>query len=422
MELVDIFALPRAFDPDQPSLRAHRLAKGFGHSDGLDLALRTRVAQDETLAMQAAALVDFALDGFHAIDGDGIAAVHDLAVLALAIDGLHEREELVVPDESRGGALGVDLEALAGAVRGEGARVNGPLTAYVLRIRQRLGRAQGWQAAIGFEDKLGDLLNGFVQDQRMRAMSAAPLGASLAAHTKAGWIDIVIDAACIVAGDTSRTRVPAVADRVGRLAGMTVGLARELSEFLRTHDVERSLQLIAQRLAVPVKVIQLGQAELARALRATFELEIRDLLEATTYLETDPPQPRAAIVRQTLAAVIQLDGSAAVLKSVWETRPQNREAVMNAMRCVARDDGEITSEERALLRSMDTNAQNFETLKRRIEEDRAVDFEEFEQQRSSRLRILDDMFKVALADNVIDPDERLLLLRAMELLPTMRAG
>ena len=93
---------------------------------------------------------------------------------------------------------------------------------------------------------------------------------------------------------------------------------------------------------------------------------------------------------------------------------------MAEMSVVAQADGQITADERAILRAMDSQLLEFQRLMQRIDEDRQVDDEEFEQVRNSRQRVLDELFRIALADDQITSDERDLLLRAMELIPALR--
>jgi tellurite resistance protein len=98
----------------------------------------------------------------------------------------------------------------------------------------------------------------------------------------------------------------------------------------------------------------------------------------------------------------------------------DREEIMAELRTVARFDGRITTDERALLRGMDMHLLAFQDLLVRIDEDRVVDFDEFQQLRLTRQHVLDDLMRIALADDVISDDERQLLVRALELLPSLR--
>ena len=125
-------------------------------------------------------------------------------------------------------------------------------------------------------------------------------------------------------------------------------------------------------------------------------------------------------MRRAVAGIIELDGSAhVVIGAVGGPRPAQAD-LMKEMIVVARADGRITSDERAMLRGMDTQLLEFQRLTERICEDRNVDEEEFGQLRDTRQRILDELFRIALADDQITGDERDFLLRAMEMVPALR--
>jgi uncharacterized tellurite resistance protein B-like protein len=417
MEIAELFALPQRFDPSAPGPIADMLVARFRGAAPSDV--RERLAEFGTLTRDAAGLVAFATDGCD-LQPDALAPVHELAVLALAVD--RSRESLLDPGESVSNALAVDLEALGPAARAEIDEAPGPLSSYVLAVREALQALPGWTAGEAtLTARLADLLDGLAQEYRMRAVDMADaFGPSMAALTKGAWLDVVVEAACIAAGDDSRNVRTQQCDLVSRLASGVIGLARDLGDHLRGDGTPASTELIAQRFAIPAHVIRLAPTQIARSLRATLELEVRDLLDAVAYL--DGPDPRAAIVRRTVAAMLALDGSAHAVASATDTAHGSREELMDQMRAVARADGKITAEERALLRGLDAHLLDFQGLVARIEEDRKVDFDEFEQLRGTRHRILDDMFRIALADNAITDDERQLLLRAMELLPVLRSS
>lgn len=415
MDIAELFALPQRFDPSSPGAAAERLVARFGSAESRDV--RSRL---DALSRDAAALVTYAIGDTAGVSESALAPVHDLATLALAID--RARESVLDPGESASDAIADDLDGLGPAARGETDVANGPLSAYVLAVRQALQTQPGWDAGgPAITTRLSDLLDGLAQEYRMRAVDMGDaFGPSLAALTKGAWLDVVVESACIVTGDDTRNVHPSRCDLVARLASGVIGLARDLGDHLRGDGTPRSTELIAQRFAIPAHVIRLTNTQIARSLRATLELEVRDLLDALSYLPADASRP--AIVRRTVAAMLALDGSAHAVASATDTLHGSREELMDQMRAVARADGTITADERALLRGLDAHLLDFQGLVERIEEDRKVDFEEFEQLRATRQRILDDMFRIALADDRISDDERQLLLRAMELLPVLRSS
>ena len=419
MEIAELFVLPQRFDPAAPNELVDTLTARFTDAKPEDDPMRARLSKIGTVPRDAAALVVFATASFD-VDEASLAPVHDLAVLALTVD--RAREALLDRGDSASDAMAQDLEALGPVARGETKEVAGPLSGFVLSVRGELADLPGWTAAEkAVTGRLVTLLEGLAQEFRMRAVDMGDaFGPSLAALTKGAWLDLVVEAACIAAGDESRNVREAQVELAARLATGVVGLARDLGDHLRGDGTERSTELIAQRFAIAAHVIKLSPAQIARSLRATLELEVRDLLDALGYL--DSGQARPAIVRRTVAALLTLDGSAHAVASATDTEHPGREELMQQMRAVARSDGKITAEERALLRGMDAHLLDFQGLVGRIEEDRKVDFEEFEQLRTTRQRILDDMFRIALADNEINDDERQLLMRAMELLPTLRSS
>src|SRR5690606_23862677 len=121
------------------------------------------------------------------------------------------------------------------------------------------------------------------------------------------------------------------------------------------------------------------------------------------------------------AAIARQQTSAAVLSALDSPlAPRGRAEVMSQMRRDAASKGQITADERELLRKMDEHLFGFQNLLDRVEHDRTVDFEEFQKLRQQRQQILDDLFRTALEDDQITHDERKLLLKAMELLPNLR--
>jgi uncharacterized tellurite resistance protein B-like protein len=260
---------------------------------------------------------------------------------------------------------------------------------------------------------------GYVQARRLEDFSADAITPSLAAASRGVWKEALVEAACVACGDDGRARKTDVADTIGRLLNSVVGLASELAPFLTGEGDKRAVELVTQRFAVPPQVVKLTERQIARALRATLELEVRDLLDALRHL--DPLGARTQLVRRLVLAMLTADGSARAVVAATSAEPPSRDEVMQRMRAIALADGKVTSEERAMLRRFDTQLHAFGELIKRVEEDRVVDFDEFQQLREMRQSILDELFRVALADAAVSDDERQLLLRAMELVPTLRS-
>ncbi|MBK8235967.1 MAG: hypothetical protein IPK74_10445 [Deltaproteobacteria bacterium] len=131
----------------------------------------------------------------------------------------------------------------------------------------------------------------------------------------------------------------------------------------------------------------------------------------------DPRQPLPGMIAHANYGLLELHGCADEL-FIASVAPEH-DAIMTELRLVARLDGRITTDERALLRGMDAPLHAFEVLLARIREDHVLDFEEFGQLRSARVGVLGDL-RIALADDVITDDERGLLVPALELLPMLR--
>ena len=420
MNLQQLFRLSCRFDPAEPGALARGLSEQFRRR-AEDDELLARIAGAGSVVWDAAALTAYAVDetaDTGSADGSLLTGVHRMAVLALLVD--RHPDALVDPADSVSNALAVDLAALASAARGEAGAAAGPVSEYVVATREALASVPGWDAAEpGWSAMVADLLEGFAQEYRMRAVDRDDaFGSVLDSATRGGWLAAVIESAAVVAGDDSRLRHGRAIELVHRLAAGVLGLARDVKRLGEGGDDPRADDLVAARFALPGPVLGLSPEDRARALRATLELEVRDLLQALDHL--GEASPRAGIVRRVVAATLELDRSTAtVVAAVSGPRP-DRTDLMGELRRVARADGTITTDERALLRGMDEHLLAFESLMERIAEDRTVDFEEFEQLRATRLEVMDDLMRIALADDEIRDDERQLLLRAMELLPTLR--
>lgn len=409
MEIAELFVVSNPLDLAQVSDGARALDARYRRLDEPGSALRDALL-DSGIATEAAAIVDFVLEDFDPPTAHRD-AVHELCTLVLAIG--RDLPQLRDFDEP------ADLDALATCR--DLSTPAGPLSRTLARLLDTLRQAEGWElGGPALVQRLSGAAAGYAQARRLEEFGGDALTPSLSAASRAAWKEALVEAACVVCNDRSRATRDDVANVVGRLLGSVVGLAPELGPFLHGEGDKRSVELITQRFAVPSHIVQLTRPQIARALRATLELEVRDLLDAVRHL--DPEAARPHIVRRFALGVLSSDGSAGAVVTATSADPPDREEVMGMMRAIARADGKITADERALLRNFDTHLHSFGELVERIEEDRVVDFDEFEQLREMRQTILDDMFRVALSDANVENDERQLLLRAMELLPSLRCS
>lgn len=360
---------------------------------------------------EASAIVSFLVEDFDVTVGTR-RALFEFSVLMLAVDGDHPALRAHVDH--------ADLDALAtsggGAFESAAGAMSGVFRDLVASLRTEPGWELGGAAAMA---RLSSAASGYAQARRLEEFAAGALTPTLAAAARGVWKEALVESACVACNDQSRATKSGVADAVGRLLGSVVGLASELAPFLSDDGDARAVELVTQRFAVPPQVVKLTPRQIARALRATLELEVRDLLDALHHL--DPLGVRSQLVRRLVLALLTADGSARAVVEATSAAPPNRDGVMRRMRAIAMADGEVTSDERAMLRRFDTQLYAFNELVGRVEEDRMIDFDEFQQLREMRQSILDELFQVALADSQVTDDERQLLLRAMELVPTLRS-
>jgi len=407
VEVAELFDTGVGIDLDTPSSRACVKAYGADGSDPLAASLR-----GTELVHEACSIVDFLLEDFD-VSERARDVLFEFGVLVLAVtrDVATLREHV---DSA-------DLEALANAGGGEFDNGAGPmsraLSALVAALRNEPGWALGGTAALS---RIRNAASGYAQARRLEEFAVGALTPSLAAASRGIWKEALVEVACVACNDSGRATKSEIADLVGRLLGSVVGLASELAPFLSGTGDERAVELITQRFAVPPQVIKLSAPQIARALRATLELEVRDLLDALHHL--DPLGARSQLVRRLVLALLTADGSARAVVEATTSTPPDRDDVMRRMRAIALADGKVTTDERNLLRRFDAQLHVFNELVHRIEEDRVVDFDEFGQLREMRQSILDELFRVALADSEVSDDERQLLLRAMELVPTLRSA
>ncbi len=406
MEVAELFDTGGGIDLETPQSSPYAERYGADGSDAIEVTLATT-----PVVAEAARIVDFLLEDFQ-VDASAHEALFKFAVLVLAVTRAQPELRTHVDD--------ADLDSLATAGGGDFEQAAGPMSRVFQGLMAVLREQPGWAVnGPAAQSRLRNAAAGYAQERRLEEFAADALTPGLAAASRGAWKEALVEAACVVCGDEGRNRKTEVADAVGRLLGSVVGLASELAPFLAGVGDERAVELVTQRFAIPPQVVKLTLRQIARALRATLELEVRDLLDALHHL--DPLGARTQLVRRLVLAMLTADGSARAVVAATTSEPPSRDEVMRRMRAIALADGEVTSDERALLRRFDTQLHTFNELIERIEEDRVVDFDEFQQLREMRQTILDELFRVALADAHVSDDERQLLLRAMELVPTLRS-
>lgn len=396
-----------AADPEAQAL----LVDAQQRAEHVERGVLATLVDDVGLAEDAAWLTRHVLRDLDELAGrEPRAVVFDVALLALA---LHRRAALLVGD---GIPSQADEQRLGLVARGELEQAEGPLAAFVAAVRAALEPYPGWPAAsAAFSAALTAALDAVIRDRRMGA-----LGPAIATHDgdDTTGCELVAIAAGIVTGDRSLALHPSETEMALRLASSTVARARDALAFAEGSGPLAPEQLVARRLAVPPGIVRLRNDEIGRSLVAIFVVELLDMLDAIQGI--DPRAPIRTILPRTVGGLLALERG-------WDAlarRPidLDREHVMTALREEARRDGRITSDERALLRGMDAHLLAFTDLLARVDEDRVVDFDEFVQLRNTRAHVLDDLLRIALADDVITDDERGLLVRALELLPALRPG
>jgi len=340
-------------------------------------------------------------------DDDVVAILHDVAMLALAIG---RRPAILFDGLAREGYA----DRIGMSARGQLERAEEPLPAFVVALRDALATLPGWDAGCAaFSAALANALETTLQEQRLGALGPTTVFRDAADGAGA---DLVAIAAGILFGDRSAMHHPTEVELALRLGCASVGRARDVIAYTQGTGPLQPLELVARRFAVPLPVIRLGAADTARCLRAMLAMDVLDLADALGSIEAR--EPMRTLLPRAVAGIIALEPGADALAT--DERVVDRDAIMAELRQVARLDGRITSDERALLRGMDTHLLAFKELLARIDEDRVVDFEEFQQLRITRQHVLDDLLRIALADDVISDDERSLLVRVLELLPTLR--
>ncbi|MCA9637845.1 MAG: hypothetical protein KC420_17580 [Myxococcales bacterium] len=98
----------------------------------------------------------------------------------------------------------------------------------------------------------------------------------------------------------------------------------------------------------------------------------------------------------------------------------DRNAILDELWAIALMDDVVTEDEAVLLRTAEEQLTEFEALLDDVYLDNVVDFGEFLRLRRARKEILEYTLRKALADGKITHDERQLLIRIIELLPLVR--
>ena len=411
MDSAAILELSAGFRPDRDDPVARALVDRARADAALDEEgpLRT-LCRDAEALQRTAALVVFALGAEPRPKPDALAAVFRCLLLVDAIE--HRLDVLVDPDASPDGAAARDLEVLPAAATGALQDPAGPLSAWVASVRTGFVTLPGW-ATTGdpFSATLANCVDGLLAEHRLRALGGTITTATSSRSATA--IATTVRACSLALADDTELRQPTETEAALRFAADVLGTAHDLG------CDDRSVgERVAARLGLPASVIRMSTEELRRILRATFELQLHDLAEALVRI--DAARPWRGLVARVTAARLAMDRAATTARVERPSAQPTRAEVMDILRGVARGDGRITSDARALLRRMDTHLHDFETLIERIEEDAVVDFEELGQLRATRQAILEDLLRVALADDEITDDERRVLVRAIELLPALR--
>lgn len=407
MDAAAVFALPSGPDHGHP-LHASTCERAQDRIDAAGGVLAEVIARpgllDDAVALALYVLEPVRREG----DDDGVQLVVEVAALALAL--VRAPAELLGPSP----AISLGGGRVQSAARGEFEGVGPELPHLLASLRARMSTRRGWPAGCAaFSAALGGAFEGIARDRELGS-----LGATVAQRDAAddAGVDLVAAAAAIVADDRTLMTHPSECELALRLGNGVVGRARDIVEFTGGFGPLRPEELVSQRFGIPSGVIRLGPPELERCLRALYSAELLDLADLLRSM--DERQPLRAILARTCFGLLELQGHTDEL-FIASVAPEHH-AIMTELRLVARLDGRITTDERALLRGMDAQLHAFEQLLARIGEDHVLDFEEFGQLRTARTGILDDLLRIALADDVVTDDERGLLVRALELLPMLR--
>lgn len=99
---------------------------------------------------------------------------------------------------------------------------------------------------------------------------------------------------------------------------------------------------------------------------------------------------------------------------------ESRDHILDELWAIALLDDVVTDDEASLLDALEEQLDRFDALLRDVYLDNVVDFDEFLRMRDARKQILEHTLNRALADGRITSDERQLLVRIIEMLPLIR--
>ena len=99
---------------------------------------------------------------------------------------------------------------------------------------------------------------------------------------------------------------------------------------------------------------------------------------------------------------------------------ESRDHILDELWAIALLDDVVTDDEASLLDALEEQLDRFDALLRDVYLDNVVGFDEFLRMRDARKQILEHTLNRALADGRITSDERQLLVRIIEMLPLIR--
>ena len=203
MEVAELFDTGVGIDLETPSSRACVKAYGADASDPLAASLR-----GSDLVHEACSIVDFLLEDFD-VSERAREALFEFGVLVLAVT----RDVPTLRDH----VDSADLDALANAGGGEFEHGAGPmsrsLTRLVAALRDEPGWALGGNAALS---RLRNAASGYAQARRLEEFATGALTPSLAAASRGGWKEALVETACVACNDNDRATKSEVADLVER--------------------------------------------------------------------------------------------------------------------------------------------------------------------------------------------------------------
>lgn len=387
------------------------IAAAMASSGGLIESLIDR----RDLALDAAAVTRVVLaddpEGPPASAAAATVMSHVLVALALG------RNPGWLQSEDEGVDVGrLQSDRLQGDQGDEFAAAGPAFAAFANEARTALAELAGWPSGCAaYGGALASTVDILAHERQLAGLGPSVAGLDAADLVGAGFVAI---AAAIVRDDRTVMHLPSECELALQLANEVVARAREVLALIAHTGPLRPTEAIARRFSIPPDVMRLGPTELERAMRAMFAADLLDLGDLLRHIGRDTPFGDA--VARTAGAMVALADPENELV-IATVRPESN-AIMGELRIAARLDGRITADERALLRGMDEHLVAFDHLVARIQEDHIVDFDEFRQLRTARQAILDDILRIALADDVVTDDERALLVRALELIPMLRTA